>query len=58
MSAHSPPHEKKPLTSIDVLKPTVTLTPPVAVVECDHEPDLAELQKTVTEIAGEYTLSK
>jgi len=58
MCGHCRAHVEKALNSIDGLKATVTLNPPVAVVECDHEPDLAELQKTVTEIAGEYTLSK
>ena len=58
MCNHCRTHVENALNSIEGLKATVTLNPPVAVVECDHEPNLAELQKVVTEKAGEYTLSK
>lgn len=58
MCNHCRTHVENALNGIEGLKATVTLNPPIAVVECDHEPNLAELQKVVTEKAGEYTLSK
>lgn len=58
MCDHCRTHVEKALNSIGGLKATVTLNPPLATVECDHEPVLADLQKVVTEKAGEYTLSK
>lgn len=58
MCDHCRTHVEKALNSIEGLKATVTLNPPVAIVECDHEPSLADLQRVVTEKAGEYTLSK
>lgn len=58
MCNHCRTHVENVLNGIEGLKATVTLNPPIAVVEFDHEPNLAELQKVVTEKAGEYTLSK
>ena len=50
----------KALNGIDGVKATVTLDPPVAEVEftSGYEIPLEDLQKTVTDQAGEYTLSE
>lgn len=60
MCGHCRMHVEKALNSIEGVKATVTLDPPVAEVEftSGHELPLAELQKAVTEEAGEYTLSE
>lgn len=58
MCDHCRTHVEQALNSIEGLKATVTLNPPVAIVECGHEPSLTDLQRVVTEKAGEYTLSK
>lgn len=60
MCGHCRMHVEKALNSIDGVKATVTLDPPVAEVEFtgSHELSLAELQKIVTDQAGEYTLSE
>lgn len=58
MCDHCRTHVEKALNSIEGLKATVTLNPPIVIVECDHEPPLADLQRVITEKAGEYTLSK
>jgi len=57
MCDHCRMHVEKALNSIAGVKATVTLEPPLAVVEfTDHEIKLDELQKTVTEEAGDYKL--
>ena len=50
-------HVEKALNSMEGVHATVTLNPPVAIVEfSDGEKTLEELQKAVTEEAGDYTL--
>ena len=51
-------HVEKALNSIDGVRASVTLEPPVASVEADRELTVAELQKTIAEKAGEYTISE
>ena len=60
MCNHCRMHVEKALNALDGVKAEVTLEPPVAVVEFtgDKEYTLAELQKQVSEEAGEYTLSE
>lgn len=56
---HCRMHVEKALNSIDGVKATVTLNPPVATVEFSgEEKPLKELQEVVTENAGEYTLKE
>ena len=56
---HCRMHVEKALNSIDGVKATVTLDPPVATVEFSgEEKPLKELQEIVTENAGEYTLKE
>lgn len=59
MCQHCRMHVEKALNSIDGVKATVTLTPPVAIVEFDEgkEKSLAELQEVVSEEAGDYKLA-
>ena len=57
MCNHSRMHVEKALNSMEGVHATVTLNPPVAIVEfSDGEKTLEELQKAVTEEAGDYTL--
>ena len=57
MCNHSRMHVEKALNSMEGVHATVTLNPPVAIVELsDGEKTLEELQKAVTEEAGDYTL--
>ena len=57
MCNHCRMHVEKALNSMEGVHATVTLNPPVAIVEfSDGEKTLEELQKTVTEEAGDYTL--
>ena len=60
MCGHCRMHVEKALNGIDGVKATVTLDPPVAEVEFTggHEIPLEDLQKTVSDQAGEYTLSE
>lgn len=59
MCNHCRMHVEKALNSIEGVTATVTLDPPVAVVEfADGEKPLAELQQAVTERAGDYTLTE
>ena len=52
-------HVEKALNSMDGVKATVTLDPPVAIVEfTGEERTLEELQAIVAEEAGDYTLSE
>ena len=54
---HCRMHVEKALNSMEGVHATVTLTPPVATVEFSGgEKTLEELQKVVTEEAGDYTL--
>lgn len=56
---HCRMHVEKALNSIDDVKATVTLDPPVATVEFSgEEKPLKELQEVVTENAGDYTLKE
>ncbi len=57
MCNHCRMHVEKALNSMEGIHATVTLDPPVAIVEfSDGEKTLEELQKAVTEEAGDYTL--
>ena len=57
MCNHCRMHVEKALNSMEGIHATVTLDPPVATVEfSDGEKTLEELQKVVTEEAGDYTL--
>ncbi len=59
MCNHCRMHVEKALNSIEGVKASVTLEPAVATVEfTGKELTLEELQKVVTEEAGEYTLSE
>lgn len=56
---HCRMHVEKALNSIDGVKATVTLDPPVATIEFSgEEKPLKELQDVVTENAGDYTLKE
>ncbi len=57
MCNHCRMHVEKALNSMEGVHATVTLNPPVAIVEfSDGEKTLEELQKAVTEETGDYTL--
>lgn len=58
MCNHCRMHVEKALNRLEGVNATVTLDPPVATVEFtgDHEYTLEELQKQVSEEAGDYTL--
>lgn len=60
MCNHCRMHVEKALNALEGVRAAVTLEPPVAEVEFtgDRIYTLAELQKQVTEEAGEYTLSE
>ena len=60
MCGHCRMHVEKALNGIDGVRASVTLDPPVAEVEFTggHEIPLEDLQKTVSDQAGEYTLSE
>ena len=60
MCGHCRMHVEKALNRLPGVKATVTLEPPVASIEFTEgkEYSLDELQKQVTEEAGEYTLSE
>ena len=52
-------HVEKALNNMDGVHATVTLNPPVAVVEfSDGEKSMEELQAVITENAGDYTLKE
>ena len=59
MCGHCRMHVEKALNSIEGVSATVTLDPPVAEVEFTggKEISTAELQKVITENAGDYTIS-
>lgn len=60
MCNHCRMHVEKALNKLEGVSATVTLNPPVATIEFtgDQEYTLNELQKQVSEEAGEYTLSE
>ena len=59
MCNHCRMHVEKALNALDGVKAEVTLDPPVAHLEFSgREYTLEELQKQVSEEAGEYTLSE
>lgn len=60
MCNHCRMHVEKALNKLEGVSATVTLNPPVATIEFtgDQEYTLDELQKQVSEEAGEYTLSE
>ena len=56
MCGHCRAHVEKALNTIEGVKATVTLEPPVATIESDHELRLEDLQQTITEEAGDYKI--
>lgn len=56
MCNHCRTHVENALNSIEGVRAKVTLDPPVAAVESEREISKEELQKAITEKAGEYTL--
>lgn len=57
MCNHCRTHVENALNSIEGVKASVTLNPPVATVEFEgNELSLDELQQAVTQKAGDYTL--
>lgn len=59
MCDHCRAHVEQALNSIEGVKATVTLDPPVATIEfTGKEISLPELQQTVKEKAGAYTLQE
>lgn len=59
MCGHCRAHVERALNGIEGVKAVVTLDPPVAVVEFEGEAlPLSELQRAVTENAGDYELSE
>ena len=56
MCDHCRTHVEKALNSIEGVTATVTLDPPVAVLNSDHELKIEELQNVITEKAGSYTI--
>lgn len=59
MCGHCRAHVERALNGIEGVKAVVTLDPPVAVVEFEGEAlPLSELQRAVSENAGDYELSE
>lgn len=56
MCGHCRTHVEKALESIPGVKVTVTLDPPVAILESDHALSKDEIQKVISEKAGEYRI--
>ena len=56
MCDHCRTHVEKALNSIEGVKATVTLNPPVATIESDHTLTSGDLQQVITEKAGDYTI--
>lgn len=57
MCDHCRTHVEKALNSIEGVRAVVTLDPPIATVESDHELNIEDLQRVITEKAGEdYTI--
>ena len=58
MCNHCRTHVENALNSIEGVKAVVTLDPPMAIIEfADKEPNIGELQKAITEKAGDYTIT-
>lgn len=58
MCKHCCAHVEKALNSIEGVEATVTLDPPVAVIESSHELDIKEIQSVISENAGDYIISE
>ena len=59
MCKHCAGRVERALNGVEGLKATVTLEPPVAVVEFDEAPlSIEELQKILTEKAGDYQITE
>lgn len=56
MCGHCRAHVEKALNTIEGVKATVTLEPPVAILESDRELELEDLQRVITEEAGDYKI--
>ena len=56
MCNHCRTHVENALNSMEGVSATVTLDPPVATVEADYEISVQELQKAISEKAGDYTI--
>ena len=56
MCNHCRTHVENALNSMEGVSAKVTLDPPVATVEADREISVQELQKTISEKAGDYTI--
>lgn len=56
MCNHCRTHVEKALNSIEGVKAVVTLNPPVAVIESEHELNITDLQKVISEKAGDYKI--
>ena len=56
MCNHCRTHVENALNSMEGVSATVTLDPPVATVEADREISVQELQKAISEKAGDYTI--
>lgn len=56
MCNHCRAHVEKALNSIEGVTATVTLNPPVALIESDHKPNIEDLQKVIAEKAGDYMI--
>lgn len=58
MCNHCRAHVEEALNSLEGVKASVTLTPPVATVECSREIGIEELQRAVADRAGAYQLTE
>ena len=59
MCKHCVGRVERALNSLEGVKATVTLEPPVAIVEFEGEPlAVEELQKMITEKAGDYQITE
>jgi Cu2+-exporting ATPase len=59
MCKHCAGRVERALNGVEGLKATVTLDPPVAVVEFEETPlSIEELQKILTEKAGDYQITE
>ena len=56
MCDHCRTHVEKALNSIEGVKATVTLNPPVATIESEHEISVEELKAVITDKAGDYKI--
>ena len=58
MCDHCRTHVEKALNGIEGITAEVTLNPPIATVTSDHELKIEDLQKVISEKAGDYTILK